>query len=62
LEEYYTRTKDEKGKRLYTSKKDIPLVLLEHQEELSAYLKENKLNLKEQDDLVELFEYYNSLD
>jgi hypothetical protein len=62
LEEYYTRTKDEKGKRLYTSKKDIPLVLLEHQGELSIYVKENKLNLKEQDDLVKLFEYYNNLE
>lgn len=62
LEEYYTRTKDESGKRLYTSKKDIPLVLLGHQEELSVYLKENKLNLKEKDDLVKLFNYYNSLE
>jgi len=61
LEAYYSRKNDESGERLNPSKKDIPLVLLDHQEELSAYLKENKLNLKDQEDLVKLFAYYNSL-
>jgi hypothetical protein len=62
MEAYYSRKKDESGMRLSPTRKDIPLVLLDHQEELAAYLKENKLNLKDQDDLVKLFTYYNSLD
>ena len=62
LEAYYSRKNNESGERFSPSRKDIPLVLLDHQEELSRFLKENKLNLKDQDDLVKLFTYYNSLD
>lgn len=62
LESFYTRKNNASGERLSPTRKDIPLVLLDHQEELSGYIKEHKLNLKDQDDLVKLFTYYNSLD
>jgi len=62
LEAYYSRKNNESGERLSPTRKDIPLVLLDHQVELDTYIKENKLNLKMHDDLVKLFTFYNSLD
>ncbi|MCK4568834.1 MAG: hypothetical protein KAT76_01010, partial [Bacteroidales bacterium] len=62
LEEYYTRKGEGEGERMYMSKKSILSHLKSHEGEINDYLKSEKLKLKNHDDLVKLFVYYNTLD
>ena len=62
LEEYYTRRGEEVGERMYLSKKSVLSQLKNHRGQVSDFLKSEKLKLKERDDLVKLFAYYNTLD
>jgi hypothetical protein len=41
--------------------KDVLAALPDHQKELAAYVKKNKLKLKEEGEVIELLTYYNSL-
>jgi len=61
LEEYYTRDEDGDPERLYVSKKSLLEAMKDHDEEVEAFMKAEKIKLKEQKDLVKLFAYYNSL-
>jgi len=62
LEEYYTRRGEEPGERMFLSKKSVLSQLNNHRGQVSDFLKSEKLKLKERDDLVKLFAYYNTLD
>ena len=62
LEEYYTRRGEEVGERMYLSKKSVLSQLKNHRGQVNDFLKSEKLKLKERDDLVKLFAYYNTLD
>ena len=55
---YYTRKKDEAAKILKINKKSICKSLNDSQS--SKYLKDEKLNLNEEEDLIKLFDFYNS--
>jgi len=41
--------------------KDFIKLLPQHQDEISLYIKKNKLKFRKQEDLVKVVEYYNSL-
>jgi len=62
LKEYYTRKDDAGIVRIYTSKKSLLEAMQEHEAAVSKYIKEEKLKIKDQKDLVKLFVYYNSLE
>jgi len=61
LEEYYTRRDGGTLERLKLSKKDILAMLKEHREELEDYIKKEHLKLRDREDLVKLYSYYNGL-
>ena len=62
LEEYYTMKEKGSPERLFESKKSVMKALEDHEDELMALLKSEKLRLKERNDLIELFAYYNAMD
>lgn len=43
------------------NKKDVLGIFTDHSEELEAFIKKNKINVKKEDELKKLVEYYNSL-
>jgi len=60
FEAYYYKT----GRVLIllpTKKKDILEQLSDHESEIKKYLKEEKINLKDEDDLIKLMNYYGTL-
>lgn len=61
LEEYYTCHGEGSLEHLYLSKKEVLSSLGDHQKMLKSYIKEENIRVKDQDDLVELFSYYNDL-
>jgi len=62
LEQYYTMEDGEAPERLLISKKVILETFKDHKDEVSAFMKSERIKLKEQKDLKELFAFYNSLD
>jgi len=62
LEEYYVRKDEGAGKRMHATKKEVLMAIHEHKEEVARFIKSEKLKVKYQEDLVMLFEYYNSLE
>ena len=58
---FYYIGKDGLAASIRKDKKNILEVLGNHQAELESYIKEHKLNLKNEDHLIRLFAYYNSL-
>jgi len=60
-QEYFTRQKDGKLTILYPSKKILLETLTAHQEDMKCFMKEERLRLKDQDDLVKVFAHYNML-
>jgi len=62
LDEYYVRKDEKAGERMYITKKAVLSAIHEHESEISAFIKSHKLKIKEQEDLVSLFAYYNTLD
>jgi hypothetical protein len=62
LEEYYTKFGDGPVERLYISKKLVLESLPDHEDDISTYIKSEKLKLKERPDMIRLIAYYNSLD
>ncbi len=62
MEDYYTRKEVNELERLLITKKTILESLIEHQDEVSEYIKAENLKVKEQKDLVKLFAYYNKLE
>lgn len=58
---FYYIGKDGLAASIRKDKKNILEVLGNHQAELESYIKERKLNLKNEDHLIRLFAYYNSL-
>jgi hypothetical protein len=62
LEEYYTRKDKAGAERLYISKKSVLAAMQEHKTEVCDFIKQEKLKLKDQKDLVLLFAYYNTLE
>ena len=61
LMEYYTRKGNAVAEKIYVSRKALLETLQDHKSEVSAFIKEEKIKLKDQDDLVKLFSYYNRL-
>lgn len=60
FEDYYYQT----GRVLIllpTKKKDLLEQLSDHESEIKKYLKEEKINLKDEDDLIKLMNYYGTL-
>lgn len=62
LDEYYTRKDKAGAERLYISKKSVLAAMQEHETEVCSFIKQEKLKLKDQKDLVMLFAYYNTLE
>ena len=57
---YYLKTGSTLA-RVKNNEKEVLILLKDKQAELKAYIKENKLNLKQDNDLAKLFDYYNSI-
>jgi|LauGreDrversion4_2_1035121.scaffolds.fasta_scaffold02251_10 hypothetical protein len=60
IETYYLAKANEPLK-IKKDKKQILTVLADHAAELEKYIQENKLNVKEDEDLIKLIAYYNTL-
>jgi len=58
---YYAQKKDESLKEIKLKKKDILALFQSHKNEVSTFVKKQKLNLKRQEDVIKLFDYYNTL-
>ncbi len=61
LEEYYTCRGESSLTHLHISKKSVLSELGEHQKLLKSFMKKENIKLKEQDDLIHLFAFYNDL-
>ena len=62
LEEYYSCSGQRVLERLYQDRKAVLQTLKRHESEVSSFIRAEKLNVKVQDDLVKVFDYYNELD
>ncbi|HSG68291.1 MAG TPA: hypothetical protein VK994_06255, partial [Bacteroidales bacterium] len=62
IQEYYSCTGNNVLERLYLSKKDLMEKLKDHEREVAEYIKSERLNLKDHEDLVRIVDYYNNLD
>lgn len=62
LEAYYTKKGDGELERLLVSKKELLEIMNDHESQISSYIKQNKIKVKEREDLMRLFAYYNSLE
>lgn len=60
-DEYYISTEDNLAIELSKKKKDFLSIFNDKSEKIESYMKENKLNTKDQEDLVKIFSYYDSL-
>jgi hypothetical protein len=58
--EYYIRIKDELP-RIFSSKKDLLEILKSHLSEMEEYLKKGKLKYNNEEDMVRVLTYYDSL-
>jgi len=56
---YYLKTKGEAAVKIVRNKKNIFAVLPGNDKDLEKYIKENKLNVYKEEDLVTLIKYYN---
>ncbi len=61
LEEYYTRKDGGAVERLQLSKKAILSMLTDHRAEAERFIKVEHLKLKDREDLMKLYSYYNGL-
>ena len=60
MDDYYVLSQD-KLMKFKPSKKSLEAVFGEEAQEMKKLVKEKKLNYKKQDDLIRIFEAYNSL-
>jgi len=60
-DEYYIALEDSFATELPKKKKDFLSLFKDKSEKVEVFMKENKLNNKDQEDLVQLFNYYNTL-
>lgn len=61
LEEYYVKNEGN-PERMYLTKKSVLENMSDHESEVASFMKENKIKLKEQEDLLKVIAYYNSLE
>lgn len=61
IDEYYSCKGKRVLERVYQTRKDVLTTLGEHENAVAAYMRSEKLNVREQDDLVRIFRYYNGL-
>lgn len=61
LQEYYTCRGENSLTHLHVSKKSVLSKLGEHQKLLKSFMKKENIRVKDRDDLVELFAFYNDL-
>jgi len=62
VKELYVRHEDGKIQRLLLSKDALKQALNDHEQEICDYMKAEKLKIKNQEELVKIFAYYNTLD
>ncbi len=62
VKELYVRHEDGKIQRLLLSKDAVKETLSDHEQEVCDYMKAKKLKIKNPDELVKIFAYYNTLD
>ncbi|MEM7380819.1 MAG: hypothetical protein AAF361_06415 [Bacteroidota bacterium] len=58
---YYIKTGEEPAERVRLKKKDIVSVLKNKKTEVVAYIKDEKLNMSKEADVIRLLNYYNTL-
>tara|TARA_R110002051_G_scaffold271361_2_gene331709 strand:- start:8307 stop:8978 length:672 start_codon:yes stop_codon:yes gene_type:complete len=60
-DEYYISLEDNLAIELSKKKKDFLSIFNDKSEKIDSYMKENKLSNKDQEDLIKIFSYYDSL-
>ncbi|MGV8947071.1 MAG: hypothetical protein ACOH1N_11625 [Lutibacter sp.] len=60
-DEFYIGYKDNSAKELPSKKKELLNIFESKAGEIESYAKENKLGFKTEDDLIQIFKYYNTL-
>ncbi|WP_443943688.1 hypothetical protein ACJVDH_12245 [Pedobacter sp. AW1-32] len=58
---YYFVNEDKENILLVLNKKNFAQNFSSHQDKIEAFLKDNKVNLKDEDDLIKIVTYYNAL-
>ncbi|QBA64923.1 hypothetical protein [Muriicola soli] len=58
---YYLKVGSDPAVKVGLKKKDMVKVLADHQKEVQAFIKENSLKIRSEEDVLQLLAYYNSL-
>lgn len=60
-DEFYVGYKNSSAKELPSKKKEVLKLFASKAKEIESYAKENKLGFKSEEDLIQIFKYYNTL-
>lgn len=58
--EYYTSLNNLPAKKLKLTRDNVLALMADHKAEVQTYIKENRLKVKMEDDLIKLFKYYST--